>query len=225
MAQLPADRTKLNAAVQNQQPSFVADAIANREALVEAYDTIDLLNQKVDTAISNGKMGNDIASNVDMKGYKLINLGAPSASNDAARKAEVDGKVSKSGDTMTGDLSMGYVDNGMRRLIWETPGSLMWIYYYHSISEGRNEFGIWDDGNIVTPFTYLRAEGKVKFFENFFIDVWGNVINRLYVGEGSPEGNITAPPGAIYQDKGSPGGLYIKDTGTGNMGWKKVQTA
>jgi len=134
-------------------------------------------------------------------------------------------KLEKSGDTMTGDLSMGYVENGERRLVWETPGSLMWIYYHHSISEGRNEFGIWDDGNHVTPFTYLRAEGKVKIFENFFVDVWGNVINRLYVGEGSPEGNITAPPGAIYQDKGSPGGLYIKDTGTGNMGWKKVQTA
>jgi hypothetical protein len=43
MARLPADRTKLNAAVQNQQPSIVADAIANREALIEAYDTIDML--------------------------------------------------------------------------------------------------------------------------------------------------------------------------------------
>ena len=43
MAKLPADRTKLNAAVQNQQPSFIADAIANREALIEAYDTIDML--------------------------------------------------------------------------------------------------------------------------------------------------------------------------------------
>jgi hypothetical protein len=43
MAQLPADRTKLNAAVANQQPSIVASAQANREALIEAYDTIDKL--------------------------------------------------------------------------------------------------------------------------------------------------------------------------------------
>jgi len=105
MAQLPADRTKLNAAIQNQQPSIVADAIANREALVEAYDTIDLLNQKVDTAISNGKMGNEISSDVDMRGYRIRNLAAPTSNTDVARKAEVDGKVSKSGDTMTGLLT------------------------------------------------------------------------------------------------------------------------
>jgi|GEM_PF-4588749 len=85
MAQLPADRTKLNAAVANQQPSIVASAKANREALIEAYDTIDLLNQKVDTAISNGKMGNEIASDVDMKGYSLIN-----ANNVAAKSANID---------------------------------------------------------------------------------------------------------------------------------------
>lgn len=43
MAQLPADRTKLNVAIANQQPSIVASAQANREALIEAYDTIDKL--------------------------------------------------------------------------------------------------------------------------------------------------------------------------------------
>jgi len=43
MARLPADRTKLNAAIVNQQPSIVASAQANREALIEAYDTIDML--------------------------------------------------------------------------------------------------------------------------------------------------------------------------------------
>jgi len=56
MAQLPADRTKLNAAVQNQQPSFIADAIANREALIEAYDTIDMLYNFTAGLVAGGKL-------------------------------------------------------------------------------------------------------------------------------------------------------------------------
>jgi len=95
MAQLPADRTKLNAAVANQQPSIVASAKANREALIEAYDTIDLLNQKVDTAINNGKMGNEISSDVDMRGYRIRNLAAPTSNTDAARKADVDAHATR----------------------------------------------------------------------------------------------------------------------------------
>lgn len=56
MANLPMDRTKLNAAITNQQPSVVASSQANREALVETADTIDLLNQKVDSNIAAGAL-------------------------------------------------------------------------------------------------------------------------------------------------------------------------
>lgn len=56
MANLPSDRTKLNAAVANQQPSVVASAKANREALIESYDTIDLLNQKTDGLVAGGNL-------------------------------------------------------------------------------------------------------------------------------------------------------------------------
>jgi len=37
---------------------------------------------------------------------------APAAPDDAARKAEVDGKVSKSGDTMSGELTVDYPNDG-----------------------------------------------------------------------------------------------------------------
>src|SRR5690606_12847196 len=47
MATLPADRTKLSLAQANQVPSAVASAQRNIDTLTEAYDTIDLLNQKV----------------------------------------------------------------------------------------------------------------------------------------------------------------------------------
>lgn len=40
-------------------------------------------------------------------------------------------------------------------------------------------------------------------------------------GSGSPEGNITAPVGTIYQDTTN-GILYIKETGDGKTGWNKV---
>lgn len=58
MAQLPMDRTKLQAAVSNQQPSIVASAKANREYLVESADTIDLLYQFVLGLISDKNLAN-----------------------------------------------------------------------------------------------------------------------------------------------------------------------
>ena len=37
-------------------------------------------------------------------------------------------------------------------------------------------------------------------------------------GHGSPEGVVTANPGQIYADIDT-GSLYVKMTGTGNIGW------
>lgn len=49
MATLPADRTKLALAQSNQTAGNVAASTKNINAMTESYDTIDLLNQKVDT--------------------------------------------------------------------------------------------------------------------------------------------------------------------------------
>lgn len=56
MANLPADRTKLQAAISNQQPSITASSQANRETLVEAYDTLDLLYQFVSGLVAGGTL-------------------------------------------------------------------------------------------------------------------------------------------------------------------------
>lgn len=48
MASLPSDRTKLALAQSNQNPQNVLGSSQNKNAITEAYDTIDLLNQKVD---------------------------------------------------------------------------------------------------------------------------------------------------------------------------------
>lgn len=40
-----------------------------------------------------------------------------------------------------------------------------------------------------------------------------------FSGSGSPEGVVTASPGAVYLDTDAPGTQYFKRTGTGNTGW------
>lgn len=40
-----------------------------------------------------------------------------------------------------------------------------------------------------------------------------------FSGSGSPEGVVTASPGAFYVDTDAPGTSYFKASGTGNTGW------
>jgi hypothetical protein len=44
---------------------------------------------------------------------------------------------------------------------------------------------------------------------------------RLRTGTGSPNGVVTAPPGALYTNQAGGAGttLYVKESGTGNTGW------
>lgn len=48
MPSLPVDRTKLALAQSNQVPATTASSSRNINAITEAYDSIDLLNQKVE---------------------------------------------------------------------------------------------------------------------------------------------------------------------------------
>lgn len=43
----------------------------------------------------------------------------------------------------------------------------------------------------------------------------------IYSGSGSPEGEVSAPPGSLYlrRDGGAGSALYVKESGTGNTGW------
>lgn len=57
---------------------------------------------------------------------------------------------------------------------------------------------------------------------------WRKAIDSgvLMFGNGSPEGVVTAPVGTLYRrtDGGASSTLYVKESGTGNTGWKAVQT-
>ena len=48
-----------------------------------------------------------------------------------------------------------------------------------------------------------------------------NELSFIYVGSGSPEGVIPAPIGSLYSrlDGGAGTSLYVKESGTGNVGW------
>lgn len=49
----------------------------------------------------------------------------------------------------------------------------------------------------------------------------GDYNRRWTSGSGSPEGSVTASPGALYTNTGGGAGttLYVKETGSGNTGW------
>jgi hypothetical protein len=50
------------------------------------------------------------------------------------------------------------------------------------------------------------------------------IANQLYYGTGSPQGNLAASPGSIYQNLSGGNGttLYYKASGTGNTGWVAI---
>ncbi|MCM3041725.1 hypothetical protein M3201_18690 [Paenibacillus motobuensis] len=81
-------------------------------------------------------------------------------------------------------------------------------------------------------FTFYRG---LEFFDtgsvstasdSVFTPIWqpvwhGGNSGPFYRGAGSPEGNVVAPVGSIYQrsDGGANTTLYVKQSGTGNTGW------
>jgi len=50
------------------------------------------------------------------------------------------------------------------------------------------------------------------------------MLNILYSGKGSPQGIVKAPIGSLYlrTDGGASTTLYVKESGTGNIGWRAV---
>jgi len=47
------------------------------------------------------------------------------------------------------------------------------------------------------------------------------ILALRFVGKGTPENNVVAPPGAVYQrtDGGAGTSFYVKESGTGKTGW------
>jgi hypothetical protein len=56
---------------------------------------------------------------------------------------------------------------------------------------------------------------------------FGAVGPRIIYGNGSPEGVVTADPSSVYHQEDGLAGttLWVKETGTGNVGWARVTTS
>lgn len=143
-----------------------------------------------------------------------------------AEKNTWNNKISKSGDTMTGDLTINK-SVPLLELIHEATGT--------SVEGGlimRNfEQNIW-------------RVGATSTLGHFYIDSFtGNINLRsasyryglrgpnadvfIIVHDAHPEGSIPATVGSLCLriDSGSHAKLYVKDSGTGNTGWVEVLTS
>lgn len=64
------------------------------------------------------------------------------------------------------------------------------------------------------PF-FIWLEEQMEIIKDSFSE------QERYAGDGSPEGVVEAPVGALYQrwDGGAGTTLYVKESGSGNTGW------
>jgi hypothetical protein len=124
------------------------------------------------------------------------------------------GALPATGGHVSGVLSVG---NYIRFYPYsKTPGFRRCDTYLHSVSN-TILMAFRDENND-------SANGEMQI--NFGTVYHSNNTGKLYVGTGSPEGVLSAPIGALYQrtDGGASTTLYAKESGTGNTGWKAVQT-
>jgi len=124
------------------------------------------------------------------------------------------GAVPATGGHVSGVLSVG---NYMRFYPYNTtPGFRRCDMYLH-VGSNTIMMGFRDENN-------NAVDGEMQI--NYGTVYHQNNTGKLYKGTGSPEGVLSAPIGALYQrtDGGASTTLYVKESGTGNTGWKAVQT-
>lgn len=131
---------------------------------------------------------------------------------DATNLIKTDGS-----NAMAASLNMGTNDiigtNDADHFITKTfnsGGNSIGVYWYNGGAEYRLLYG----GNVIL---FITGDGIIK------------LKNATTHGEvaGSPEGVVTAPVGStrFRTNGGASTTLYVKESGSGNTGWKAVQTA
>lgn len=131
---------------------------------------------------------------------------------DATNLIKTDGS-----NPMSANLVMGSYDvlgtNDFDQFITKTlnsGGKSVGLYWNNGGTEYRLLYG----GNVIF---FVMGDGIIKLKNS---STHGEVT-------GSPEGVVTAPVGStrVRRDGGAATTLYVKESGTGNTGWKAVQTA
>lgn len=71
------------------------------------------------------------------------------------------------------------------------------------------------------PGTYVRDGGNIDASGFTLLGEVRIEGIRILVGDGTPEGNVSAPRGSTYhrRDGGAGSSFYVKESGTGSTGW------
>lgn len=156
----------------------------------EISDAIREHSYEADEKFLNKQTGDTMHGDLDMSQNHIKNVKAPIADSDAARKADVDAAeksakddaaskyVKKSGDTMSGDLTM----DGHR-------------------VEGLHDIDIESDGNSATNKNYVddvanELEGKIAEVNNMIL----NINDRLLDGEKLESPLYVTDPAGAYSE-------------------------
>lgn len=110
----------------------------------------------------------------------------------------------------SGAHSLVIVNDSAAHSIWATTGGVRWIA---RLSGGEFDIALVSG----SPGALMRVPGIRH----------GSSGPTWTSGSGSPEGAVTAVVGSMYSrtDGGASTTLYVKESGTGNTGWRAVQTA
>jgi hypothetical protein len=125
--------------------------------------------------------------------------------------------TSAGGQTINNTLSF----SGTFPIRLDLPGYKSWIIHraenYISFAPRNDSDTNWDWANSIV----FTPDGRISF------GAYYPAKPTIFMGNGSPEGSKTAVVGSLYlrTDGGAGTSLYVKVSGTGNTGWKAVQTA
>lgn len=137
-------------------------------------------------------------------------------------------KVNKSGDSMTGNLTFAHGTglqgkhvNGNQLTYFElvnfpdltTESGIVRLFRFTNTT-GEKRIELYP-GDGTGSIQFGLVNGEVRYLNGMNL--------KITAGNGNPEGSVTANPGSIYLDRTN-GKMYVKETGTGNTGWKVVQT-
>lgn len=140
-----------------------------------------------------------------------VNYHLQSGGNDRQVKGDTTGLIERIENTNLSNSGSEY----MTRRYSGSSSQVCFRERYFGNSDYRVESIDRTDGTTVQAVLGVDASLGAVLYGN------GTLFNRLHVGNGSPEGVVSASVGDMYNRKDGGVGttLYIKESGTGNTGW------
>ena len=120
------------------------------------------------------------------------------------------------GTSGSGEASIELVRSGtvLGRLVPGTTGTLALQ------DAGGTEIILWDADNGIIDIN--KSTGRLRLISGAYIEYFQGGVSVIdAMGNGSPEGVLTANPGSTYRNRAGGAGtsFYVKESGVGNTGW------